>query len=337
MHSVVSFQSLSYVEIFCDIEDNPAWYGSRGWEMGLKSQILFVTDYFLVSRFFSKKWIKDLLWSSLVAGFIAFVLAVLHRFQVDPLDMYREADYFTRRDFLSTIGQATHYSSYLCIALPVGLYLYWFLQKGWKRNLLLVYCVAGFMSLVTQNSDSAFFSYGRIYAAIVTATGLICYTTAQVNQGNTTPLSSVGYFVFNDVWGNHRGFSWKLTFKLFARFHILQMLIGIGSDCVANFGLETMGEYIKGYYEGKILGCVHNEWLNMLLTNGVLGFISYTGFFVTAIVTFYKNRKEQIWCLIGAGCIVAYMCHNFFCYQQSVCTSVMVVVMGAVEFLRRKE
>src|SRR5699024_10675144 len=69
-------------------------------------------------------------------------------------------------------GQATWYSSFVCTVLPIGLCLFYASDKTKVRVISGIYCTLGFMTLVTQNSDSAFAAlaallYGLFLASCV--------------------------------------------------------------------------------------------------------------------------------------------------------------------------
>ena len=154
---------------FSDYKDF-ALKGASGWNMGLCSQMIFVALYFILSRqkeLFAKvqslkgeKRYQDLtqliLIVHLTASALAFLLGILHRFEIDPLGMYEGLELYQKIEFLSTIGQATWFSSYVCTVSAVGITLFYVSEKKWLRIVTGIYTVLGFGILVTQNSDSAF-------------------------------------------------------------------------------------------------------------------------------------------------------------------------------------
>lgn len=133
-----------------------ALWGSYGWNMGWMSQLSFVLIYLALSRF--GKYYRAVLAVFCGSAFCVFVIAVLHRMLIDPIGFYEGLDGSQMAQFLSTMGQATWYASYLVVALPVGIAVFLFAQKRVWRVFGGVYTVAGFASLVTQNSDSAYFA-----------------------------------------------------------------------------------------------------------------------------------------------------------------------------------
>lgn len=133
-----------------------AWAGVGGWNMGLRTQLLMIAAYFLLSRFFPLRRRELIEAGAMLGSGIAFVIGILHRFSIDPFGFYRGLDSDTTLRFLSTIGQATWYSSFVCTVLPIGLCLFYASDKTKVWVISGIYCTLGFMTLVTQNSDSAF-------------------------------------------------------------------------------------------------------------------------------------------------------------------------------------
>lgn len=411
---------------------NPAWFGYSGWFMGLKSQLMLMALYFLVSRFFMKGWKFDLLVCILGASSLVFLLGILHRFLVDPLGLYEGIDASYHILFLSTIGQATWYSSFLCTVFPIGLFLFWYCDKTWQRVVLGIYTAIGFASLVTQNSDSAYFALaaflsvlfvfsfqsvkhlrrflevlltaslsmrtigilqllfadravpleklstflsqnpivwvfifltailyflltfmdtkgsfsmnsvkwiqklGLVFIIITLPLGILCIFLTTTGHAPAF-FQNISYFIFNDEWGNGRGFTWKYSYSMFAEYPFSLKLFGIGSDCFASYTYVHHAADVSAKWGDSVLANAHNEWLNTLLTTGLFGLISYAGIFVSAFVSFVKKQKDSIYLLAAAGCIGSYFFHNMFCYQQVVCTPFIFIIIGLAEFIIREK
>lgn len=95
--------------------------------------------------------------------------------------------------------------------------------------------------------------------------------------------------IFDDAWGTHRGYNWRLAMKYFKDFPLYKKLIGSGP--------ETYGIYTHVYDHYAMLDMFdetydspHNEWLQYLFTTGILGFIGY-----------YGMVKSALWCGFGIG------------------------------------
>lgn len=128
--------------------------GAAGWEMGLISQVLFLAIYVVLSR--QKEILRPILMVHLMASFLVYGLGILHRFEIDPLGMYQGLNMNQKIEFLSTIGQATWFSSYICTTFTIGVVLFYTGKKTWVRIVSGIYSVVSFGILATQNSDSAF-------------------------------------------------------------------------------------------------------------------------------------------------------------------------------------
>ena len=164
---------LSYA--FSDYKEY-AWRGAAGWEMGFCSQLIFVATYFILSR--KNEWLASIsrrdskkeygyfastiLGIHLLASSLVFMFGILHRFDMDPLGMYLGLELNQKIEFLSTIGQATWFSSYVCTTFAIGVALFYISEKIWIRVVSGVYTVLSFGILVTQNSDSAFIAIAGI-------------------------------------------------------------------------------------------------------------------------------------------------------------------------------
>lgn len=138
---VVSYLSTDY-------RDEALW-GTKGWYMGLTTQLLFVGVYFLISRMWKpNKWIPLLF---LPVSFIVFVLAYLNRFGIYPIEMAA-----ARPSFISTIGNINWFCGYQVTVFFGGAYMLWRGEKlkGWAKALLFAYLAVGFGALVTQGSSS---------------------------------------------------------------------------------------------------------------------------------------------------------------------------------------
>ncbi len=421
---VVAYAASVWISfLLCSYKADAIW-GYKGWYMGLVSQMLFVMIYFLVSRYL--KCPVYLLHLICAVSAIVFLLAVLHRFQIDPLNMYQDLSMDNKILFLSTIGQATWYSSFLCVVFPIGVYLYWNCESMVVRMMYGSYVALGFATMVTQNSDSAFVAFLFMMLVLFLASFLsnekmrrflevlLIGLTAMrfigilqlqfpekavpleklsivASQGRATGISliivlfaymvflllnwkrnihmehfrNIGviiigmvltvilfmalcvflnakgylpewlsglrkfeYFNFNDNWGNGRGFTWRCAAEIFQEYPIKNKLFGCGPDCFASYAYDRYADTLKAKWGDNVLTNAHNEWFTSLLFFGVFGMISYLGIFVTQFRACMKGISQEPFLIAIAMSIAAYFGHNFFCYQQIVCTPLIFILMG---------
>jgi len=402
-------------------------WGYDGWYMGMIAQFAFCALYFFVSRFW--RWDDIMIALYLAASTVVNILGILNRFRVDPLNMYEGLSDMYVAMFLSTLGQATWYSSYVMIFFPIGVFMYWYAERVWVRRAAFVYMVIGFMTTITQDSDSAFFAlvaflftlfcfsfrenkYMKRYLEILLIMLLswrvigflqMAFPENAMNTGELMVFGSRGlpmwgliaviaviyviyckldkegkvdittltfirtvmtgvliagvlggilyiilntigflpatmssthwYLYFDDEWGNNRGSSWMISLDSIKQtlFHDqLRFIFGAGPDGFYNtvYTYHAPDLYAK-WGENTILTCAHNEWLSQIVNIGIVGGLAYIGIFVSAMVLFAKKSVKYPELIAPMMCVAAYFWHNFFCYQQIICTPIIFIIMGA--------
>lgn len=424
---VIAYAAFVLISYLLTPYKTDALWGYEGWYMGLISQLIFIILYFLVSRFLD--WKAFLLHGSSIASAIVFLIAILHRFQIDPLAMYENLSMTNKILFLSTIGQATWYSSYLCTILPIGIYLFWKENRKKVKLAYGVYLSLGFASLVTQNSDSAFVALGLMLLVLLVfslrdtmkmkhflevvivmlssfkAIGIAQFLFAEnmvpleelsikMSQGNLTWIllgvtisaylvtrlpdhkkrfrivgnpviprvvvglaiavvpvtfvllllttngmlpsflsgfNSIGYLHFNNDWGNGRGFTWQYAAAMFAEYSPIRKLFGCGPDCFAAYSYELHSAELTAKWGDSILTNAHNEWFTSLLFFGIAGVSAYIGIFISQVISCVKYAVKEPFLIAVTMSVLAYMGHNFFCYQQVVCTPIIFIIMAMGE------
>ena len=141
-------------------------------------------------------------------------------------------------------------------------------------------------------------------------------------------VNNVNFFNFTNEWGNHRGFNWRMAARAFTHASFKDLILGIGPDCFAVAMNKYCYEDVSTYWRGQQLACAHNEFLNMLITEGVLGVIAYLGIFIAAFRECMKIAWKEPAVVAFMAAIPAYIGHNFFCYQQCICTPEIFIIMG---------
>lgn len=420
-----------------------ALWGTYGWYMGLFSQFSFALLYLFLSRF--GRYYRVMLLGLCSIAAVVYGIGILHRLMVDPIGFYEGLTFEQKAQFLSTLGQATWYASFLMVTLPIGVGVFLYaVQKKW-RMISGIYMTLGFCTLVTQNSDSAYFALAGMlvvflmiscekketlcrFMTVLTvffAAGKVMYWLMQIHPNpalkadfitelmwtsgltwgllavcllltlmlyrsvlkgmagtvNTADTdektvrlirratigiaagfvavavfviymqssgalpavisekaATVSYLNWSNEWGNGRGRIWEFACKVISEESLCHRIFGIGPDCFNSYVTAYHGEEAALLWGEKQLTNVHNEWLNMLINGGILGAVSYTGIYVTAIGRFLRGRKGDFMLVGIAAACVSYMCYNFFCYQQVLCTPFVFMLMGTGEYiLRHKE
>lgn len=147
----------------------------------------------------------------------------------------------------------------------------------WKLLLVL-----GIAAVVFAFCDANFFGHAERYSALS------------------------NYLVFNDSWGTDRGYIWKASMRLYAKFPLMRKLFGYGPE---TFGILTINKIYNEMVSSThlIFDNAHNEYLQDLVTLGAVGLITYLWFLFSAWRTMYKNREQSPYLL---GLLLATLCYN---------------------------
>lgn len=150
----------------------------------------------------------------------------------------------------------------------------------------------------------------------------VVYVLYDVNvSGNVDKYSALKeYLLFDDDWGTHRGYIWKLSLKIYEKFPFIHKLFGYGPDTFGIITVENFFDEMVSRYNEKF-DSVHNEYLQYLITIGILGLITYLGLLLTSIIAMVKKGlKSSNPALVAI--VMAVIC---YCAQAMVNISVPIV------------
>jgi len=153
-------------------------------------------------------------------------------------------------------------------------------------------------------------------------TDTIIHELGQILRGN-----------FDDDFGHNRLFTWKRALRLVE----INPLFGIGPDNFKTVFAAFFYEEARDQFpsSGGGVDKAHNEFLDVLVDNGILGFAAYMAFFGLLLWFAFRNidSKNKVFAPVFGIAVVGYMAHAFFGYQlpiQSPCMWVMIGVGAAM-------
>ena len=141
---------------------------------------------------------------------------------------------------------------------------------------------------------------------------------------------------FDDYWGTHRGFMWRVSFEEFAKFDPLHMLFGSGPD-TAYYVLEPHFPELAERFGDGSTDCAHNEFINYLLTQGALGLAAYLGVMISAIVRAVKTAKSNPMVLVFICPVICYLAQSTVNLYNPIVTPTMFLFLTLAEAVSRNE
>lgn len=129
-----------------------AFSGSAGRHMGLVLMLLMIMAYFFVSRAYIISYREIDLFGVSIMIICAF--AVIQYIGFDPFNLLANILKNQRKSFIAFSGNINVFASYLCISVPLFMYLFCAETKMKRLILYTSTLVFGFFGIITSNSDS---------------------------------------------------------------------------------------------------------------------------------------------------------------------------------------
>lgn len=142
------------------------------------------------------------------------------------------------------------------------------------------------------------------------------------------------YFRFNDSWGTHRGFMWNKSFEIVKNNGVKDLLIGSGPDTFF-YKFSPYFQELSDRFGNTSTDCAHNEYINYLVTHGILGLASYLVFTVSSIVNAVKIKKENPFVLVLLFAIICYMIQAVVNIAQPITTPLFIICISICESFYR--
>ncbi|MCM1058247.1 MAG: O-antigen ligase family protein [Firmicutes bacterium] len=222
--------------------------------------------------------------------------------------------------------------------------LFW---KGWLPVLFVLVIFSVLLCVREKRGYTDRLKAGTIQKIVLRTTGILLvigvavFLACQIWDPAWFFLGGRELLRITDSWGNGRGALWRICAESFMQGSFSEKLIGVGPDCLSNviYALYPVNDIIHaaGQWETAYYANAHNEWLNMLVNQGILGLLFYGGIFVTLFVRLWKHRHESSLALMGLLAMAGYCAYGTVSFQQAVSTPLIFAVMGISEAMLRKK
>ncbi len=285
---------------------------------------------FLLSKNVISEYKEKIIYFIIISSVIPITFGFLQLIEFDGV--YQNLLYIG-----SIFGNANFYSSYLLmvLSLVIGLYLY----KDDKSILYIVGIMFFSFFLYTANSMSGIIGLGLVCLLvflskkkkkiIITALALLISFAGYTifveddllhdifNTGKEAGVAATSLEI-SDELGTTRGYVWKEAISFVPR----NIITGVGVD---NFAYIDDGEAIK--YLGTPFDKAHNDFLQVLTTQGVFALISLIMLYGYIIYRHIKYNKEIMNKIIFLA-VTSYILQSFFNISVVSVASIFYIILG---------
>ncbi len=309
-----------------------SFFGLYSRQQGLISYLFYFV--FLLLLIFNISRFREIKSIIITIGLSSFVVSLYGLAQISGWDFinWNEPAYLTGR-VTSTLGQPNFLASYLLLALPLIVYLIVHSKKILIKFSWLIVLIFGLLNLFFTYSRAGWL--GLFLGIIITAIIYWLVVGKKVNRkylklsGLVLVIASlfiVIIFLKNDFLQTRLKTAINIkTGSVAARLNFYKASgKTIGNKPWLGYGLDTQGEIFARAYEKDwaIYGDVnvypnraHNLILDILLTSGILGLISYLALlyvFVKLIISNLKKNKNRLLSAMILLAIISYLISLMF-------------------------
>lgn len=164
---------------------------------------------------------------------------------------------------------------------------------------------------------------------------ILCDANLGLNADRYGKLAN--YLVFNDNWGTHRGYNWRIALESYKNFPLLHKLFGYGPD---TYGILTV---TGPYYDqmrlefNEIYDSAHNEYLQFFVTVGPFGLAAYVGLLISSLAAILKQVNKNTSAIAIAMAVICYAAQATVNINLPIATPVFMVLLAVGLSISRKK
>ncbi len=301
---------LGIISYFFAYDKSIALNGTMGRYEGLRTLFSYYS-FFLVASTIDKKHQQQLMYVLIGFGILQILIGTIQFLQIKNIFGYDRSNNFsaTYRFASGTFGNPNFYSTFILLlfmyiwSMLINsqnhkiLYLILFLIFGYglfignTLGCILTSIIVLIISGLTKINKTNYKKVGIIIGCILIIITALFLGLKHVNNSNINDIfrknieeiASIFEDGLNDSSGNYRIYIWKESLKTVPKYY----KTGIGID---NFSSINNGTYLCSPKE--CFDKAHNEYLQMLLTEGVTALIVYL-IFIGYVIYNYIKKKEK--------------------------------------------
>lgn len=350
----------AFTLVSCLLSKYPAVaFGGGSRREGFVTIAVYLALFFAVSRYARPgRWMLYLSGAS-VSVFCIICLLQLAGF--NPFYLYPgQLDYYDAGisysgQFLGTVGNAGFAAALLCLALPAFVCALVRLD-GRRRFYLLIptaLCIATLLWMrisagivgilgtvlialpVCTRSNQIRRAIVIAEAALCTAALLAIYALGSRLSGTLYEFSELLHGRADLSFGSGRLMIWRECLSLFIR----RPLFGGGADTLLLYFDEQFTRYnaATGETIRASIDAAHNEYLNILVNQGLLALLSYLAALVSSLLRWMRSARRIVPAAICGCAVVGYSIAAFFGISMCICTPYFILSWALLERTLCKE
>ena len=154
----------------------------------------------------------------------------------------------------------------------------------------------------------------------------ILYIIFDINvTGSSAKYGKINdYLMFNDDWGTHRGYIWRNALEEFSKLSIWKKLFGFGPE---TFGIFLLNKTAHNQYN-EIFDNAHNEYIQLLITVGIAGLVSYLIFIFGFVKNCICNKHKNEYILAVTIGVICYSIQAFVNLNLPITAPIFWLLMG---------
>ena len=127
---------------------------------------------------------------------------------------------------------------------------------------------------------------------------------------------------FNDGWGNGRGEIWRISWEYFCKLPLRYKITGIGPEMVFQAFIAHLAE------TGSNVVTAHSDIMQVLLTQGIVGFVLYIAFWGYLTALFFRKKLWKSTSAVFFFPMAAYWGQSLFCTVYPITAAVFSFMAG---------
>lgn len=203
---------------------------------------------------------------------------------------------------------------------------------------LLLAGVAVFLHIMIRDANAAPYegikkAFFALLAAIAVM-GAVLLVIANFFGGWKEKARWLRWFKLRDSFGTNRGYIWKRTARAWIRLPLKQKIFGYGLNCFQQFIDVDYGAEIRQRYTRRFVDA-HNEFLQFLVTTGIVGAIGYFGMIISAAWSCAKAAKGKPVMLMGTAALAGFLAQGMVNNPTGFITPNLFLFLGIIRSLRK--